>query len=131
MPLIIDGWNLIRDRRSTIDDDAGEPLDSVRDLIGYLEDFQRTHRDPIILVLDSSREYLGLDYRNSERLSVVAARDADAYIKRYVDATPERQRRALRVVSSDRAVYYHAKDAYATAVTSEEFWEKLERSCGQ
>jgi len=127
MPIIIDGWNLIRNERSGIDDEDGDPLGSARELMSRLEEFQNTHNDPIIVVFDSSNEYLGLGYRNSRKLSVVAARDADSYIKKYVDNMPERQRRNLRVVSSDNDVFYYAKSAYAAPIRCEEFWNKMGR----
>ena len=84
-----------------------------------------THNDPIMLVMDSKNEYLDITYRNTDKLSVIPAADADEYIKKYIDDFPERQRRNLRVVSSDKDVYYHAKSAYATPLKSEEFWRKL------
>lgn len=128
MPIIIDSWNFIRSEKSGIDDEDGDPLGSARDLISRLEEFQNTHNDPIIAVFDSSNEYLGLGYKNSRKLSVVAARDADSYIKRYIDNVPERQRRNLRVVSSDNGVFYYAKSAYAAPMRCEEFWKKIDSS---
>jgi predicted RNA-binding protein with PIN domain len=128
MPIIIDGWNLIRNSSSEIDDADMESLDSADCLIARLARFQETRADPIILVFDSRREYLGLSYRNNPKLTVVPSRDADRYIKRYIDAVPERQRRNLRVVSSDNEIYFYAKSSYATPVRSEEFWGKLKRS---
>ncbi len=125
MPIIIDGWNLIRNRASCINDDESESLDAARHLISYLRAFQQTHSDPIVLVFDSTKEYLDMQYTNSAKLRIVPAKDADGYIKRYVDKTPERQRRNLRVVSSDNDVYFYAKSSYATPLTSEEFWRKL------
>jgi len=125
MPIIIDGWNLIRNRASCIDDDQGESLDAARHLISYLNAFQKTHNDPIVLVFDSTNEYLDMHYTNSAKLRIVPAKDADGYIKRYVDKTPERQRRNLRVVSSDSDVYFYAKSSYATPLKSEEFWGTL------
>ena len=125
MPIIIDGWNLIRNRASCIDDDQGESLDAAGHLISYLSAFQQTHGDPIVLVFDSTNEYLDMHYTNSAKLRIVPAKDADGYIKRYVDNTPERQRRNLRVVSSDNDVYFYAKSSYATPLKSEEFWGKL------
>jgi predicted RNA-binding protein with PIN domain len=113
VPIVIDGWNFIRDRSSRIDDD--------------LEEFQSTHNDPIVLVFDSKYEYLEISYRNTPKLKVVPARDADDYIKRYIDEVPERQRRNLRVVSTDNEVYYYAKSSYATPLKCREFWDKL---CG-
>ena len=47
------------------------------------------------------------------------------YIKRYIDKTPEKQRRNIRVVTSDKDVYYYARSASATPVSSEDFWDKL------
>lgn len=125
MPIIIDGWNLLRDGRSRIDDSLADSLPAARALIARLETFQATHNDPIVLVFDSTHEYLGIDHRNSPKLAVVAARDADTYIKRYIDAVPERQRRNVRVVSSDNDIYYYAKSSYATPIRSGEFWRKL------
>lgn len=125
MPILIDGWNLIRNKRSKINDDGEDSLEALQQLILYLNDFQRTHNDPITLVMDSTREHLGIEYRNHPKLSIVAARNADAYIKKHIDKVPERQRRNLRVVSSDSDVYFYAKSAYATPIKSEEFWSKL------
>lgn len=125
MPILIDGWNLIRNEASRISDDDGDALRSAETLIGYLDVFQKTHRDPIILVFDSKHEFLELDYENTPKLKIVPAKNADDYIKRYVDKTPDRQRRGLRVVSSDKGVYYYAKDFRATPVKCEEFWSKL------
>lgn len=127
MPIVIDGWNFIRDRSSRIDDDGPDHLKGARTLIRYLQDFQSTHNDPIVLVFDSKYEYLEIDYRNTPKLKVVPARDADEYIKRYIDDVPERQRRNLRVVSTDNDVYYYAKSSYATPLKCREFWDKL---CG-
>ena len=127
MPIIIDGWNLIRNKRSAIDDTDRDSLEAARVLIDYLGDFQRKHKDPITLVFDSTNEYLDMDYRSTAALKIVPAKDADAYIKRYIDSVPERQRGNLRVVSSDSDVYYYAKSSYAVPVKSEEFWNKLNR----
>jgi len=128
MPILIDGWNFIRDGSSSIDDDGADSLEAAGELIAYLNDFQETHNDPIVLVFDSTHEYLGLDYERSAKLKVVASRDADTYIKRYIDKVPERQRRNIRVVSSDNDVYYYAKSSYATPVRSGAFWSTLRRS---
>lgn len=128
MPIIIDGWNFIRNEKSHIDDEEGDALESAAILIKYLEHFQSTHSDPIVLVFDSSREHLGIDYKNNSKLTIVATRNADNYIKRYIENYPERQRRNIRVVSSDSSVYYYAKSYFATPVKSEEFWHTLNRS---
>ena len=130
MPIIIDGWNLIRDRRSNIKDDDVDSLESVRMLISYLDAFQETHNDPIVLVFDSTNEYLGISYNNTPRLQIVPARDADDYIKRFIAETPDRQRRNIRVVSSDNDIYFYAKSYSATPVRCGEFWGKLNRSYG-
>ena len=127
MPIVIDGWNLIRSDRSDIPDDDVESLDAAAALISFLADFQKRHADPIVVIFDSSREFLDIDYKNTPGLAVRAAKNADTYIKKYIDKTPERQRRNLRVVSSDKDIYYYAKGAYATPVKSEEFWQKLTR----
>lgn len=125
MPIVIDGWNLIRNRNSDIKDDGEDAIDSAATLIAYLEEFQSDHNDPIVLVLDSKKEFLSLTYKNTNKLTVVPAKDADDYIKRYIDKTPEKQRVNLRVVSSDNSVYYYARSSYATAIRCEEFWNKL------
>ena len=125
MPILIDGWNLIRNSRSDIDDDGGDSLGSAKALVGYLNTFQKTHRDPITVVFDSSHEYLDFKYVNSPALRIVPARNADEYIKKRIEDTPESQRRNLRVVSSDLEVYYFAKGRYAVPVKCEEFWNKL------
>lgn len=125
MPILVDAWNLIRSGSSPIDDDRGDSLAAAAELVRVFTHFQRTHGDPVILVFDSTREHLGLDHVNSGLLRVVAARNADAYIKKHIDSVPERQRRNLRVVSSDNDVYYYAKSSYATPVRSDEFWTKL------
>ena len=125
MPIIIDGWNLIRNRRSDIDDDNMESIEAARLLVSYLEDFQKTHNDPILVIFDSSSEFLDLGHEDTGKLTVVPSKNADNYIKRYIDKTPVRQRRNIRVISSDKEVYYYAKSSYATALKCEEFWEKL------
>ena len=125
MPIIIDGWNLIRNHRSRIRDDAAESLGSARTLISYLNSFQETHNDPIVLVFDSKHEYLDMRYTNTPKLKIVPAKDADDYIKRYIEDTPDRQRRNVRVVSSDNDIYFYAKSYSATPLRSEEFWDKL------
>ncbi len=125
MPIIIDGWNFIRDKRSGIRDDSSDSLESASILIRCLEHFQKSHNDPVVVVFDSSNEFLGLDYKGTKKLSIVAARSADEYIKKYIDKTPQQQRRNLRVVSSDNDVYFYAKSLYATPIKSEEFWQKL------
>ncbi len=125
MPIIIDGWNLIRSKASDIDDDERDSLISARLLIVMLRDFQRTHRDPIILVFDSKHEYLEIEYSNTPQLKIVPARDADLYIKKHIDNYPEKQIKNLRVVSSDKDIFYYAKSRYAAPVTSEQFWRKL------
>ena len=122
MPIVIDGWNLIRNSESDIDDVEGDALFSAAMLISYLTGFRRLRRDPIVVVFDSSREFLNIGHKNTPGLTVVAAKDADKYIREYIDRFPQRQRRNLRVVSSDARVYYYAKDAYALPVRSEEFW---------
>ena len=128
MPIIIDGWNLIRNKKSAIDDTEGDSLEAARALIEYLGDFQQKHKDPITLVFDSTNEYLDMKYTSTAKLKIVPAKDADAYIKKYIDSVPERQRGNLRVVSSDGDVYYYAKSSYAVPVKSEDFWDKLTRS---
>ena len=122
MPILIDGWNLIRNSRSDIDDDDSDSLESAKALISYLNTFQGTHKDPITLVFDSSHEYLDFKYVNSPGLRIVPAKNADDYIKKHIDQTPESQRGNLRVVSSDLEVYYFAKSRYAVPVKCEEFW---------
>lgn len=123
MPLIIDGWNLIRCGASDLKDE--ESLDAARILIASLQDFQRTHNDPIVLVFDSTNEYLDIRYHNNTKLTVVPARDADSYIKSYIDTIPERQRPNVRVVSSDNSVYFYARDSRAIPIRAEVFWKKL------
>lgn len=113
---------------SDIADDERDYLEPARTLIRYLDEYQRTHRDPILLVFDSKNEYLAIEYRNRPSLKVIPVKDADEYIKAYLDKTPSRQRRNVRVVSSDNSVYYYAKDSYATAIRAEEFWDKLYKS---
>lgn len=125
MPIIIDGWNLIRNQNSDITDDGDDSLEALATLVSYINDFQKTHKDPVVLVFDSSREFLGIDHKNTSILKIVASRNADEYIKRYIDNVPERQRRNLRVVSSDNSIYYYAKSSYAVPVRCEEFWNKL------
>ena len=125
MPIIIDGWNLIRNKRSLIDDTNRDSLEAAGELIDYLGDFQRSHKDPITIVFDSTNEYLDMNYTNTVKLKIVPAKDADEYIKRHIDSIPERQRGNLRVVSSDSDVYFYAKSAYAVPVKSEDFWAKL------
>ena len=127
MPIVIDGWNFIRNKRSDIDDTDGDALDSVKALIGRLECFQQKHNDPIIVVFDSRLEHLDTGHENDARLKVVATKNADAYIKKYIDKIAEPQRRNLRVISSDNSVYYYAKSAYATPLRSEEFWDMINR----
>ena len=109
MPIIIDGWNLIRNKRSVIDDTDRDSLEAASALIDYLGDFQRKHKDPITLVFDSTSEYLDTKYSSTAKLKIVPAKDADAYIKRYIDSVPQRQRPNLRVISSDGEIYYYAK----------------------
>lgn len=128
MPIIIDGWNFIRNRKSDIRDDGIDALESAELLMSCLDEFQKTHKDPIKVVFDSTYEYLGIGYKNSPRLYVIAASNADEYIRKYIENTPERQRRNLRVVSSDKSVFYHAKTYYATPVKCEEFWDKINKA---
>ncbi len=125
MPIIIDGWNLIRNRKSDISDDGSDSLEAAQALIAYLNRYQETHNDPIVLVFDSTNEYLDMPYKNTPKLTIIPARDADAYIKKYVEETPDRQRRNVRVVSSDNDVYFFAKSYSATPLKCEEFWGKL------
>jgi len=123
MPILIDGWNMVRHEGSGIDyDDA---LAGAAHLIAILEKFQETHPDPITLVFDSKNEYLDMPLRSTPKLHIVAARNADNWIKRHIDSIPQRQRRNLRVVSSDRSLYFYAKDARATPMKCEEFWSKI------
>lgn len=127
MPIIIDGWNLIRNRKSEIRDDCADSLDSARTLISYLSQFQETHNDPIVLVFDSTNEYLDMNYVSTPKLRIVPARDADDYIRKYIEDTPDRQRPNVRVVSSDNDIYFYAKSYSATPLRCEEFWVKLSR----
>ena len=103
MPILIDGWNFIRDESSSIQDVESEALESAKLLIDYLAQFQKTHSDPIVVVFDSSNEFLGIDYKNSAKLSIIPSSDADDYIKRYIDKTPEKQRRNIRAVRTPHA----------------------------
>ena len=129
MPIIIDGWNFIRSDSSDISDDEESSIESAEALLRRLGEFQASHSDPIIVVFDSTREHLDLRFAGAARkITVVPARDADDYIKRYIEKTPERQRRGLRVVSDDNAVFYHAKSSYATPLRCSEFWGKLHKS---
>lgn len=114
---------MVRHEHSGID--HHDALDGASALISTLQRFQETHNDPIILVFDSKNEYLDIPNRSTAKLHIVAAKDADGYIKRYIDKIPSRQRRNLRVVSSDRSLYFYAKDARATPMKCEEFWSKL------
>lgn len=127
MPIIIDGWNMIRSPSSKISDDEGDSLDSAAMLITCLKDFQSTKKDPILVVFDSSSGHLNIGYRNTPLLRVVATQDADDYIKRYLDALPRNEKVNSRVVSSDKDVYFYARSSSAIAVTSEAFWAKLNR----
>lgn len=127
MPIVIDGWNFIRSEASDINDIDSNLLESADSLISRLENFLQTHNDPVIVVFDSRSCHLDTRRLVSPKIKIIASRDADEYIKKYIDATPERQRRNLRVVSSDSAVYYYAKSAYAAPIKSEEFWEKIKR----
>jgi predicted RNA-binding protein with PIN domain len=128
MPIIIDGWNLIRSDRSTIDDLDRDAALGAEELMLRLGAFQKERGDPIVVVFDSSSGLLETGHKNSPKLSVVAARNADDYIKKFIDKVPERQRRNLKVVSSDKDVFYYAKSAYAMPVKSEDFWDKIEGS---
>ena len=128
MPILIDGWNFIRDKSSSIQDIESESLESAKLLIDYLAQFQKTHSDPIVVVFDSSNEFLDFDYKNSAELSIIPASDADDYIKMYIRKIPERQRRNIRVVSSDSDIYYYAKSYYAIPLKCGEFWKKLKHS---
>lgn len=130
MPIVIDGWNLIRNKKSDIDDDEGDAIESANALIGYLKNFQKTHPDPILIVFDSSNEFLGMEHKNTPALRIVPAKNADNYIKRHIDAVPEKQRKNIRVVSSDNDVYYYARSAGAAPVRCEEFWGKLRSAVG-
>ena len=125
MPIIIDGWNFIRDDSSDIRDDETASLESAKTLISYLNDFQETHNDPIVLVFDSTHEYLDISYINTAKLTVVPCRDADTYIKNYIEDTLDKQRRNIRVVSSDNDIYFFAKSYSATPMRCREFWKKL------
>lgn len=125
MPIIIDGWNFIRDPRSRISDDDSDSLESARTLIDHLLRFQQTHNDPIVIVFDSTHEYLDIRYVNTDKLRIVPARDADSYIKQYIEDTPDRQRANVRVVSSDNDIYYFAKTYSAKPIRCAEFWAKL------
>lgn len=127
MPIIVDAWNFIRCECSPINDEGRDALEAADDLVRYFADFQRSHHDPVVLVFDSKNEHLGLDHANTDTLKIVATKNADTYIKRYIDRTPERQRRNMRVVSSDNEVYYYAKSSFATPIRSDAFWEKLQR----
>ena len=78
MPILIDGWNMVRQEGSGIDyDDA---LAGAMHLIAILEKFQESHADPITLVFDSKNEYLDIPIKSTAKLHIVAARDADGYI---------------------------------------------------
>jgi predicted RNA-binding protein with PIN domain len=125
MPILIDGWNLIRCEKSGIRDLEIPYLESADALLASLSDFQTGHRDPITVVFDSKREFLDIGFRPTAMLKVVAAKDADDYIRRAVERIPEKQRRNLRVVSSDNSVYYHVRSLGATPVRTEEFWKKM------
>jgi len=125
MPIIIDGWNFIRNRCSDISDDACDALESARALMLYLADFQKNHNDPITVVFDSAREFLDVGHKGSAKLKMVPAKDADSYIKRFIEKIPDRQRRNVRVVSSDKEIFYYAKSLYAVPIRCEDFWEKL------
>ena len=128
MPILIDGWNLIRDDESDMRDDETDSTECARRLVVEMEQFRASHSDPITLVFDSSSGYLDIKYDNHPGLSIVAARDADDYIKRFIDRVPERQRRNLRVVSSDSDVFYYAKSSYATPLLSSDFWGTIRKS---
>jgi len=125
MAILIDGWNLIRCEESGFADENEDALDSARTLISYLGRFQEAHNDPIVLVFDSTNEFLDTGYRSTDKLRVVASRDADEYIKRYVEDIPEKQRRNIRVVSSDAGIYYYVRSAGAIPIRSAEFWKRL------
>ncbi|MBN2453414.1 MAG: NYN domain-containing protein [Candidatus Omnitrophica bacterium] len=130
MPIIIDGWNLIRDHSSDISDDETESLESAKALISCLNDFQESHNDPIVLVFDSTHEYLDMHYENTLKLKIVPSRDADRYIKKFIENTPEKQRRNIRVVSSDKEIYFFAKSYSAVPIKCDAFWRKLRSYTG-
>lgn len=124
MPLVIDGWNFIRNKRSDIIEDA-ESLDAARTLIAYLASFQKSHNDPVLVVFDSKREFLETGFQNTPKLRIIPAKNADRYIKNYLDDTPEQQRKNIRVVSSDKEIFYYARSCGAAPIKCEDFWEKL------
>jgi predicted RNA-binding protein with PIN domain len=126
MPIIIDGWNLIRDRNSLLRDQ--EPLQAASALLSRLQSFQSRHSDPIVVVFDSSNEYLEIPYRNTSKMKIIPTPDADDYIKRYLDQVPANQRRNYRVISSDLSVYDYARSSSAQAIRCGEFWNRLQRN---
>jgi predicted RNA-binding protein with PIN domain len=123
MPILIDGWNLIKDKSSVLKNQT--PLAAAQALIGYLFTFQITHNDPILLILDSKKECLALHHRDSAKLQIIPTPNADSFIKKYVDRTAANQRRNIRVVSSDLDIYDFARHCQATVIKCSEFWRKL------
>lgn len=123
MPIIIDGWNFIRTSGSPLKNQ--EPLAALRSLITLLKTFQVRHSDPIMLVLDSSSEFLDIPYRNSPKLKIVPAKNADNFIKHYLDKIPANQRKNYRVVSSDLDVFDYSRQLSATAIKCADFWPKI------
>jgi len=127
MPLIIDGWNLLRNKNSDIKVHRDSLMDSVGALVSRLEVYQMCHSDPITVVFDSRRRDSRIAFPRTSRLRILTAEDADDHIKRSIESTPPEQRRNLRVVSSDNEICAYAKLHSATVLRSDEFWAKLKR----
>lgn len=125
MPIIIDGWNFIRDKCSALRNK--EPLEAATALISFLQTFQAGKNDPIILVFDSSHSFLNIPYRSSPKFKIVAVENADNFIKKFLDKLPANQRRNFRVVSSDLDIFDYSRQSQATALKSAEFWQKLKK----
>ena len=122
MPFLIDGYNLLR----SVQKQREQTLFAEAELCMVLREYLRRRRHRGTIIFD------GIGPRNKERLQGVGSLqivfsghgvEADAVMERLIfeNTAPKR----LTVVSSDRRLRKAAATRRATAVKSEEFWQKV------
>jgi predicted RNA-binding protein with PIN domain len=125
MSYLIDGNNVMAQRVGWHRDKRA----ARRGLLDELAEFAATKRVRVAVVFDGAPDEFfpdGASYRGVRVYYAACGTNADERIKALVEA--ERERRTLRVVTSDRALAAYVRQCGATVVASGEFRQRLRES---
>lgn len=120
--IIIDGWNLYYSyfSLSIKNNSRLSRKDAVEKLKLLLK--RMNCKEKTVVVLDSK---LGWDDFNMKEMFLwiefVSVENADEYIKNFVDHIPYHLRKKYCIVSSDKSVYFYARDSGCKVLKCEQF----------